>query len=181
MELFKKLAKVKYDFHHIEIKKTGYNSFAKYNYMQLGDFTKPIIQLLHDNGLVSWVSFTADEATLTIADVETGDTIQNTSPMSKASLKGCHDVQNLGAVQTYVRRYLYMAMFDIVEGDALDGSEPLKATNLDCNELIKAGSKAGYNASKIEKWLIKKYGHGMEYITEVELKEATEEMTTHAK
>ena len=43
-----------------------------------------------------------------------------TSPMSSASLKGCHDVQNLGAVQTYLRRYLWTNAFEIVEHDALD-------------------------------------------------------------
>ena len=47
--------------------------------------------------------------------------IQFTSPMSNASLKGCHEVQNLGAVETYIKRYLYQNCFEIVEADALDG------------------------------------------------------------
>jgi hypothetical protein len=50
--------------------------------------------------------------------------------MSSAALKGCHDVQNLGAVQTYLRRYLWTNAFEIVEHDALDattgGVEPVK-------------------------------------------------------
>jgi hypothetical protein len=49
--------------------------------------------------------------------------------MSSAELKGCHPVQNLGAVQTYLRRYLYTAAFELVEHDALDattGSAPVK-------------------------------------------------------
>jgi hypothetical protein len=50
--------------------------------------------------------------------------------MSSAALKGCHDVQNLGAVQTYLRRYLWTNAFEIVEHDALDattgGVEPAK-------------------------------------------------------
>lgn len=179
MGVYAKLADAKLTFHQSEIKKTGHNKFANYYYMQLADFTKPIIQILHDNGLVSFVSFTEDIATLTIVDTETEQDLSITSPMSKASLKGCHDIQNLGAVQTYIRRYLYCAMFDIVEGDALDGSEPLKPTNLDCNTLITTGKKAGYTASKIEKWLGKTYGHGMEYITEVELSEAIEKMEQH--
>jgi hypothetical protein len=40
--------------------------------------------------------------------------------MSSAALKGCHDVQNLGAVQTYLRRYLWTNAFEIVEHDAID-------------------------------------------------------------
>jgi hypothetical protein len=43
-----------------------------------------------------------------------------TSPMSEAALKGCHPVQNLGAVETYIRRYLWVSALEIVEHDALD-------------------------------------------------------------
>ena len=68
------------------------------------------------------VSYTNDLAYLNIYDVETNDCIVFTSPMSKAELKGCHDVQNLGAVQTYLRRYLWTAAFEIVEHDALDAT-----------------------------------------------------------
>jgi hypothetical protein len=45
-----------------------------------------------------------------------------TSPMSEAALKGCHPVQNLGAVETYIRRYLWVAALEIVEHDALDAT-----------------------------------------------------------
>jgi hypothetical protein len=45
--------------------------------------------------------------------------------MSSAALKGCHEVQNLGAVQTYLRRYLWVAALEIVEHDAID-SAPAK-------------------------------------------------------
>ena len=40
--------------------------------------------------------------------------------MSEANLKGCHAIQNVGAVQSYQRRYLYMTALEIVEQDALD-------------------------------------------------------------
>jgi hypothetical protein len=42
--------------------------------------------------------------------------------MSTAALRGCHEVQNLGAVQTYIRRYLWVAALEIVEHDALDAT-----------------------------------------------------------
>jgi hypothetical protein len=69
-------------------------------------------------------------ASLTIFDTETEGSVVFYSPMSSAALKGCHDVQNLGAVQTYLRRYLWTNAFEIVEHDALDAStgsvEPVK-------------------------------------------------------
>jgi hypothetical protein len=75
------------------------------------------------------VSFTATDAYLTIHETEGDGFVTFTSPMSSAALKGCHDVQNLGAVQTYLRRYLWTNAFEIVEHDALDattgGVEPV--------------------------------------------------------
>jgi hypothetical protein len=69
-------------------------------------------------------------AYLTIHDTDGEGFVTFTSPMSSAALKGCHDVQNLGAVQTYLRRYLWTNAFEIVEHDALDattgGVEPAK-------------------------------------------------------
>jgi hypothetical protein len=42
--------------------------------------------------------------------------------MGSAALKGCHEVQNIGAVETYQRRYLWVAALEIVEHDALDAT-----------------------------------------------------------
>ena len=69
---------------------------------------------------------------MTITDVDKPeDKIEFKCPMSSAALKGCHEVQNLGAVQTYLRRYLWTNAFEIVEHDALDAvmgkDEPKKA------------------------------------------------------
>jgi hypothetical protein len=61
-------------------------------------------------------------AKLDFCDLEKDERITFTSPMSSASLKGCHEVQNLGAVETYIKRYLYQNCFEIVEGDALDST-----------------------------------------------------------
>jgi hypothetical protein len=59
------------------------------------------------------------------------DKIEFKSPMSTAELKGCHAIQNLGAVQTYLRRYLWVAAMEIVEHDSLDAvagkDDPKKA------------------------------------------------------
>jgi len=72
------------------------------------------------------VSFGKELASLTITDTEDGSEIVLTSPMAEANLKGCHPIQNLGAVETYTRRYLWVSAMEIVEHDALDSSAPLK-------------------------------------------------------
>jgi hypothetical protein len=60
---------------------------------------------------------------MAIRDVENpADCITLYSPMGSANLKGCHEVQNIGAVETYQRRYLWVAALEIVEHDALDAT-----------------------------------------------------------
>ena len=59
---------------------------------------------------------------MTIVDTEDASQIILTSPMGSADLKGCHVVQNIGAVETYQRRYLWVAALEIVEHDALDAT-----------------------------------------------------------
>jgi len=116
----------------MNIKKSGKNDFAKYDYYELGDFLPKINELMLGKNLTSNISFTNELATLTIIDTDKPeDTIVFTSPMSDASLKGCHNVQNLGATQSYLRRYLYMNAFEIVEHDALDATTGKEGSKTD--------------------------------------------------
>ncbi len=122
MSVYKKLQTARIKLQNTKLTKSGKNKFAGYEYFELGDFLPAIQNICHEAGLCGVVSYTNDLAYLNIYDVETNDCIVFTSPMSKAELKGCHDVQNLGAVQTYLRRYLWTAAFEIVEHDALDAT-----------------------------------------------------------
>jgi hypothetical protein len=109
-----------------ELKKSGHNKFAGYSYFELGDFMPAINQIFNEIGLCGVVSYDSEIASLTITDVDDGTNIIITSPMADANLKGCHPIQNLGAVETYTRRYLWVTAMEIVEHDALDSSAPLK-------------------------------------------------------
>lgn len=103
------------------MKKSGHNKFAGYQYFELGDFLTPIQQIFNEVGLCGVVSFSAETATLRIVDIDApNEVIEFTSPMGSAALKGCHEVQNIGAVETYQRRYLYVTALEIVEHDALE-------------------------------------------------------------
>lgn len=127
MNVYEKLNKARAEFHALELKKSGHNKFAGYYYFELGDFLIPALKVFADNGLCAIVRFEANEAQMMIKNVEKPDeSIVITSPMGSAALKGCHEVQNIGAVETYQRRYLWVAALEIVEHDALDSSEPVK-------------------------------------------------------
>jgi len=130
MSVYKKLQEARIALQNTKLSKSGKNKFAGYEYFELGDFLPQIQKICKDVGLCGVLSFNNELAYLTIHDTEDGTSIMFTSPMSSAALKGCHDVQNLGAVQTYLRRYLWTNAFEIVEHDALDattgGVEPAK-------------------------------------------------------
>jgi hypothetical protein len=106
----------------MELKKSGENKFAGYKYFELGDFLPQTMQIFNDLGLASVVSFDTDYARLCITDCEDGSAITITSPMAEANLKGAHPIQNLGAVESYQRRYLWLCAMEIVEHDIIDAS-----------------------------------------------------------
>lgn len=115
-----KLNEARKRFHDQGLKKTGRNEYAGYDYFELGDFLAPALVIFYDLKLSGVVSYGSEVATMTITDLEDGSQHVITSPMSTAKLKACHEVQNLGAVQTYLRRYLWVAALEIVEHDALN-------------------------------------------------------------
>lgn len=127
MNVYQKLNAARAKFHSIELKKSGHNKFAGYKYFELGDFIIPALEIFKEFGLTGIISFGKETADLRIVNNEKPEeVIVIESPMSSAALKGCHEVQNLGAVQTYLRRYLWVAALEIVEHDALDSSKPVE-------------------------------------------------------
>lgn len=127
MNIYEKLIEARLKIQANGIKKSGRNDYSKYDYFTLKDIIELVVPLCSELKMLPVISFTAESATLEIIDAEKpAEKIVITSPMSRAALKGCHEVQNLGAVQSYLRRYLYMAAFDIdeCEGESVDGAEP---------------------------------------------------------
>ena len=125
--VYEKLQKARIKLQHTELRKSGHNKFAGYKYFELGDFLPAIQSIFFELKLCPVVSFGTELATLRIIDTENGGCVTFTSPMAEAQLKGCHPIQNLGAVETYSRRYLYVTAMEIVEHDAIDSSEPVSA------------------------------------------------------
>ena len=122
MGVYKKLAEARKMMRSRTLKKSGHNKFAGYNYFELGDFLHPALEIFDQLGLISIVSFTKEQAELCVVDIEGGGEIIFTCPFGSAALKGCHEVQNMGACQTYNRRYLYTLALELLEHDALDST-----------------------------------------------------------
>lgn len=120
LTIYDKLNDCRLAFKNANVKKSGKNAYAGYDYFELDDILNALIPILASNRVTTMVNFTPEGATLTFTDCETKESIVFTSPMSTASLKGCHEVQNLGAVESYIKRYLYQNAFEIAETDSLD-------------------------------------------------------------
>lgn len=138
----------------------------------MGDFLPTINKLCLENKLLTVTKFDSEIATLEVINAEAPEEkVVFTSPQGSAQLKGCHDIQNIGAVETYQRRYLMMLAFEIVEGDALDPTvgqdksqskekQTLKreTTDKQLDELYSVAQKAGYDMQAVDKQVKKKFG-----------------------
>ena len=128
--VYEKLQKARVKLQNIELKKSGHNKFAGYRYFELTDFLPTVNSIFAELKLCHTLEFTSDLATMRVIDTEDGGCAKFTCPMASAQLKGCHEVQNLGASITYITRYLLVMALAICEHDALDattGSEEPKS------------------------------------------------------
>jgi hypothetical protein len=127
MSVHKKLMAARVKLQSVEMKKSGKNSYQGYSYFELGDFIPHIQTIFNELGLCGVVSFNTEYAQLCITDVDDGTVIVITSPMAEAALKGAQPIQLMGSIQTYQRRYLWMAAMELTEHDSIDSAPPVEA------------------------------------------------------
>lgn len=157
MSVHKKLNEARIALQGEKLNKSGNNKFAGYTYFELGDFLPTVNRIFNNIGLCGVISFGENIATLTITDVDDGSAIEITSPMKEANLKGCHPIQNLGAVETYTRRYLWVTALEIVEHDVLDAvtgkdtkNNVLSVTNGQAPKTPLAGALDNFNEDEVQ-------------------------------
>ena len=127
MTVYEKLLKARMMVHSKPMQKSGYNGFAKYNYYTLDDIIPSILKACETFGIVTLIDFQNDLATLTVVDVDSPtDVIVFSTPTSLDAVKGSK-IQNIGAMETYIRRYLYVNAFDIIQTEEVDMQDNTKA------------------------------------------------------
>lgn len=176
MNIYEKVQAIRVELNRAGLKMSGKNDYAKYDYFELSDFLPKLNELMQSHKMTAVPSFSLERATLTAINIEAPEerfTIE--SPFGGAELKGCHDVQNIGAVETYQRRYLYQAMFDISEKDSLNqtqgkpGSEKSEKRGISLTELGELGIE---DTKAMAKWLGEKFGKSISEFDEADRKEA---------
>lgn len=132
MNVYQKLLLARVMFLDSGVQKTGKNRHLEFMYFELDDIVPAATRIFSEVGLLPVVSFTEDLATMTIINTdaakEESERIVFTSPMRKLEpvvsgakgTKATNEMQMLGSVETYQRRYLYMTALDITEPDSMD-------------------------------------------------------------
>ena len=139
MSIYAKLAQARVKLQKENLKKTGNN--RSFKYFELKDFLPRVNEIFDELKMCAVVRYSSDLATLTIYDCEKDESIEFTSPMVHKALPSGTEIQNLGAIQTYQRRYLYLTALEIVEDDLVD-SIPLEKSDQKKQE-----SRKHYNES----------------------------------
>ena len=139
MSIYAKLAQARVKLQKENLKKTGNN--RSFKYFELKDFLPKVNEIFDELKMCAVVRYSSELATLTIYDCEKDESIEFTSPMVQKALPSGTEIQNLGAIQTYQRRYLYLTALEIVEDDLVDSILPEKT------DQKKQESRKHYNES----------------------------------
>ena len=140
-------------------KKSKYNNFQKYNYFVLKDILPPVNKIFNELKY-------KDHAALVITDTETGDSIKYKLPVQQIENP---TMQQIGSINTYAKRYLYMNALEIEEEeDGIDSTNQEEVKKETKEELVKKISEA-LGEKKLATWLKNAKKEKIEDFTEEEL------------
>ena len=197
--IYTKLMEVRVNFHKLELKKSGLNKFAGFKYYELGDFLVPATKLLQEANLCPMISFNNELATMVLINGDNPtEQIKFTSPMRNLEIKGSNAVQSLGGVQTYLTRYLYIQLLNIVEADVFDATSgkedksnikksiqtndnketiSSELTEEEIENMYAVGYKAGYTYPKVDNKIRQNFNKEARELTKEEYKRVIDGFT----
>ncbi|MBE6493497.1 MAG: hypothetical protein E7Z84_02665 [Methanosphaera stadtmanae] len=121
IKLFAKIQEAKVKFLNAGVKKSGWNNGFKYHYYELKDIVPPALKIFSQLNLATQFKFDQTIGKMIVYDLDTGYSTEYTSPLPILDGRDTREaMQNIGAVETYTRRYLYLQLFDVVETDQFD-------------------------------------------------------------
>ena len=147
--LYGKLKQIKVELRKVINTKSGYNTHSKFKYYQLEDFLPQVLEAFSRYNIYNEYSIDTDleiveertdfdgdgtphksvtkrpveYAYLYLQDLDnTDDEMVYKLKTAEASVYGASAIQNLGAKITYMKRYIYMSLLDIVEPDVVDAT-----------------------------------------------------------
>lgn len=129
MNVWAKLLAVRSEFYAAGAKKTGKNLHAEFKYFELEDIVPVAAPIFAKYGLLLVPTFVDGNAVAKVVNIDDPEeTISFNIPLqfiAEPAKFRMNEVQGVGAVVTYYRRYLYMVVLDLVESDGFDGQKPV--------------------------------------------------------
>lgn len=105
------------------LKKSGFNKFLHFSYYELKDFLPLLYSLCAKFSLFIKIDIEQNRSVLYVTDIETGE-VESFQHFFHTDLKIITDkmdpIQREGCISTYMRRYLLINAFGIIEPDILD-------------------------------------------------------------
>lgn len=140
MNLNETIIKIRVELQNSKIKKSGKNRFAGFEYFELADFLPKLNELMLEYGVNDRYTINNDLAKLELIKGEerqeyTMPFVIFPTPLNKNGTPSMQDIQYLGALNTYYKRYLYLNAFGITDGEVIDSMD---SSNLQKGITIKA-------------------------------------------
>jgi len=131
MKLNNRIIKVRVALQQSNIKKSGKNKFAGFEYFELSDFLPKLNELMLENEINDIFYIQNGEAILDIVFEDETNTykipfVMFDTPKNKAGAESMQQIQYLGALNTYYKRYLYLNAFGITDGEVIDSLDNTK-------------------------------------------------------
>lgn len=138
------IIKIRVDLQNSKLKKSGKNKFAGFDYFELADFLPRLNELMLQEGIndrfyikddyatlelqkgeeinTYTMPFVMFETPLTFKKDKSGNFIKNKDG-DYMQVPSMQDIQYLGALNTYYKRYLYLNAFGITDGEVIDSMD----------------------------------------------------------
>lgn len=188
------IIKIRVALQNAKLKKSGKNKFAGFDYFELADFLPKLNELMLEEGMNDRFSIiNNNDGTMTASlllikgeesQVYTMPFVLFDTPVNirvdretgeEREVKSMQDIQYLGALNTYYKRYLYLNAFGITDGEVIDAMN---------NEEAKAVAPKGQRASAGQVAVLNKLSdedkakvyakYNVEAIEDLTLKQASE-------
>ena len=157
------IIKIRVDLQNSKIKKSGKNKFANFDYFELSDFLPKLNELMLQEGINDrfyikdgnailelikgeekqeyTIPFVIFDTPLTYKKDKTGNYLKDKNG-EYIQVPSMQDIQYLGALNTYYKRYLYLNAFGVTDGEIID--------SMDNNELKKVSKEPNYRNELIK-------------------------------
>lgn len=137
MNLNESIMKIRVELQNAGLKKSGKNKFAGFDYFELSDFLPKLNELMLEEKMNDRFYIKENLATLELQkgeeiNIYTMPFVLFETPKNRREdrdtgeiykVKSMQDIQYLGALNTYYKRYLYLNAFGITDGEVIDSMD----------------------------------------------------------